>query len=237
VLCEDEAGPFQAIPQPGESWQPEGTPDTQPHEYFRGGTAKMLTLFRPASGQLRTRPVTRTTNTVIHPWLMGELEDILAGLPEADDFFMRDWARWRWPDERIREYTSNPAPYVRMLVVLDNLKGHYSRRFVGWCLEKGVALLYTPLSGSWLNMAESAQRIIIRRVISGQHYETSEELMGALCSASHWWNENPTPFIWGGKRRERRLRARERRHSLGGSAVYCHKPLTVRGNCALRRAA
>ena len=181
--------------------------------------------------------MTRTTNTVIHPWLMGELEDILAGLPEADDFFMRDWARWRWPDERIREYTSNPAPYVRMLVVLDNLKGHYSRRFVGWCLEKGVALLYTPLSGSWLNMAESAQRIIIRRVISGQHYETSEELMGALCSASHWWNENPTPFIWGGKRRERRLRARERRHSLGGSAVYCHKPLTVRGNCALRRAA
>ena len=46
-LNEDEAGPYQAIPQPGASWQPEGHPATQPHEYERGGTAKLLTLFRP----------------------------------------------------------------------------------------------------------------------------------------------------------------------------------------------
>jgi hypothetical protein len=229
VLCEDEAGPFQAIPQPGGSWRPEGMPDTQPHEYFRGGTAKMLTLFRPKDGELRSRPVDRTTNAVIHPWLMGELGDILAGLPETDDVFMRDWASWRWPDERIREYTSNPAPHVRMLLVLDNLKGHYTKSFVEWCLEKGVALLYTPLGGSWLNMAESAQRIIIRRVISGQHYQTSEELISALSSALRWWSANPIPFIWGGKRQERRYRARQRRHRLGGSAAYCHKPLTARG--------
>ena len=237
MLCEDEAGPFQAIPQPGESWRPEGMPDIQPHEYIRGGTAKMLTVFRPKDGQLRIHPVKRTTNSVIHPWLMGELEDILTELPETDDVFMRDWATWRWPDERIREYTSNPAPYVSVLVVLDNLKGHYTKSFVGWCLESGVALLYTPLGGSWLNMAESAQRIIIRRVISGQHYQTSEELMGALSSASRWWNENPTPFIWGGKRRERRLRARQRRHALGGSGACSHKSLTVRGNHTLRQAA
>ena len=48
VWCEDEAGPFQAVPHPGVSWQPRGQPATQPHEYIRGGTTKILTLFHPA---------------------------------------------------------------------------------------------------------------------------------------------------------------------------------------------
>src|SRR6266852_294059 len=52
-LNEDEAGPYQAIPQPGASWQPEGHPALQPHEYERGGTAKLLTLFRPVTGEIR----------------------------------------------------------------------------------------------------------------------------------------------------------------------------------------
>jgi transposase len=38
VWCEDEAGPFQAVPHPGSSWQPHGRAATQPHEYVRGGT-------------------------------------------------------------------------------------------------------------------------------------------------------------------------------------------------------
>jgi len=226
VLCEDEAGPFQAIPQPGGSWQPEGMPDIAPHEYFRGGTAKMLTLFRPRNGELRSQPVARTTNSVLHPWLMGELEDILTSLPEPDNMVLRDWSSWRWPDERIRDYTQNPAPRVRMLLVLDNLKGHYTKSFVAWCLEHGVALLYTPLGGSWLNMAESVQRIIIRRAISGQHYQSAGALMDALSSASRWWNANPTPFVWGGKRKERRRRARERHYALGGSGACATRPVT-----------
>src|SRR5713101_142289 len=53
VWCEDEAGPYQAVPQPGRSWQPQGEPARQPHEYIRGGTAKLLTLFRPATGEVR----------------------------------------------------------------------------------------------------------------------------------------------------------------------------------------
>ena len=50
VWCQDEAGPYQAVPQPVPAWQPEGHPRRQPHEYVRGGTAKLLTLFRPATG-------------------------------------------------------------------------------------------------------------------------------------------------------------------------------------------
>jgi len=84
VWCEDEAGPFQGIPQPGGSWQPEGMPDREPHECFRGGTAKMLTLFRPKDEELRSKSAARTTNSVIHPWFTGELEDMT---PENCDYF------------------------------------------------------------------------------------------------------------------------------------------------------
>src|SRR3954470_12597534 len=81
VWCEDEAGPFQAVPHPGVSWQPRGQPATQPHEYIRGGTTKILTLFHPATGQVRLQSAACCTNAVLHPWLRERLSDILAVLP------------------------------------------------------------------------------------------------------------------------------------------------------------
>jgi hypothetical protein len=83
VWCEDEAGPFQAVPHPGVSWQPREHPATQPHEYIRGGTTKILTLFHPASGQVRLQSATRCTNAVLHPWLRERLSAILAELPPS----------------------------------------------------------------------------------------------------------------------------------------------------------
>jgi hypothetical protein len=38
-----------------------------PHEYIRGGTAKLLTLFRPATGEVRAKGVPRAPNAVLHP--------------------------------------------------------------------------------------------------------------------------------------------------------------------------
>lgn len=40
--------------------------------------------------------------------------------------------------------------------------------------------LYTPLGGSWLNMAESVQRIIVRRALSGQHPQQAQALIDWL---------------------------------------------------------
>src|ERR671916_79435 len=81
VWCQEEAGPYQAIPQPGATWAPVGEPARLPHEYVRGGTAKLLTLFRPATGALRAKGVTNATNAVLHPWLQAELTAVLATLP------------------------------------------------------------------------------------------------------------------------------------------------------------
>jgi hypothetical protein len=81
IGCEDEAGPFQTVPQRGSSWQPQGQPAKQPHEYFRNGTAKVLTLFHPNTGEVRVHGVTSCTNVVLHGWLEQELRAIVAGLP------------------------------------------------------------------------------------------------------------------------------------------------------------
>ncbi len=216
VWCQDEAGPYQTVPYPGASWRPAGDPLRQPHEYVRAGTAKLLTLFRPATGAVRGQGVTSTRNAVLHPWVQTELTQILAALPttpvtEAGRPLVARWTTWLGREPR------DPLPPLRMILIWDNLAGHLSWAMVRWLFQRGVMPLYTPLSGSWLNMAESVQRIISRRALAGQHPETPAEIIGWLAETVAGWNAAPTPFVWGGKRHARRERARQRR--IGGSAA------------------
>jgi hypothetical protein len=89
--------------------------------------------------------------------------------------------------------------------------------------EHGILPLYTPLSGSWLNMAESLQRIIVRRALAGQHPPSAAEVIQWLEETVAGWNAAPTPFVWDGKRRERRVRARQRRLGGSGAALAHHQ--------------
>ena len=226
---QDEAGPYQAIPQPGPSWQPEAEPARQPHEYVRGGTAKLLTLFRPATGQVRADAVDRAPNAVLHPWLKRELTAILAACPPAPTEAVPGW---RWADwDRRPEADRRDAPLddrfppIRVVLIWDNLAGHHSADIVQWCRERGILLLYTPIGGSWLNMAESLQRIIVARALGGQHPQNAQEVIDWLNATVRGWNAAPTPFVWGGKRAARRARARARRHALGGSGAYSRHPI------------
>jgi hypothetical protein len=222
VLCnQDEAGPYQTVPYPGERWEPEGNPARQPHEYARNGTAKLLTLFRPATGEVRAKGVTRAPNAVLHPWLQEELERILATLPAVTtpETERPEAAQWKtWLGHEPRE----SLPPLRLILIWDNLAGHLSWSIVRWLFQHGVMPLYTPLSGSWLNLAESLQRIIVRRALAGQHPQTPKEIISWLEETVAAWNEDPTPFSWGGKRKERRERTRQRR--LGGSAAVVTNP-------------
>ena len=158
MWCEDEAGPFQAVPHPGSSWRPHGRPATQPHEYVRGGTTKILTLFHPATGQVYLQSVTSCTNAVLHGWLKTELTAILTALPavtgSADAAAAR--AAWQvWQNGLTAPFTlPEQLPPLRLLLVWDNLAGHKSVGMVLWLCQHGIMPLYTPLGGSWLNMAE-----------------------------------------------------------------------------------
>lgn len=179
-----------------------------PHEYIRGGTAKLLTLFRPATGEVRARGVEAAPNSVLHPWLHEQLTQILAELPLPMEGEWDEW--WGYHLNRV-------LPPPRMILIWDNLAGHKSAVMVEWLLEHGVIPLYTPLSGSWLNMAESVQRIVVRRALAGQHPQTAQEVIGWLEDTVVGWNRAPTPFIWKGKRHARRRRTRA--HRMGGSGA------------------
>jgi hypothetical protein len=224
----DQAGPFQTLPYPGHSWGPEGHSRHYSHEYVRNGTAKLLTLFHPVDGQVRVKGVTSCPNSVLHPWLKQELTDILAGLPQPPSLPPEaNRAAWEMWFEGLSVRPPLPAdlPPVRLLLIVDNLKGHKSHDLVHWFFEHGIIPLYTPLGASWLNMAESIQRILERRALDGQHPTTPAEIIDGLEATAHAWNRAPTPFVWGGKRATRRARSRQRRHTLGGSGACTYRPI------------
>jgi hypothetical protein len=139
VWCEDEAGPFQAVPQPGRSWQPQGQPACQPHEYVRAGTAKILTLFHPATGQVRIQSVAQVTNAILHPWLRTTLSDIVAALPDPAEPLTPEanralWSAWQ---EGLTAHFTLPEdlPPLRLLLVWDNLAGHKTPEMVQWLVS------------------------------------------------------------------------------------------------------
>ena len=113
-----------------------------------------------------------------------------------------------------------------MLLVLDNLAGHKTPDFLVWLFRQGILPLYTPLGGSWLNMAESIQRILKRRALDGQYPLDVATIITWLEDTARGWNAHPTPFVWAGKRQARRQRAPERQpHRLGGSGACSLHPL------------
>ncbi len=177
---------------------------------------------------MRAKGVTQATNAVLHPWLQQELTQILEALPPVLDpqAPLRQWESWGW-DAAVREGwgLEAPLPPIRLILVWDNLTGHKNKELVRWLVEQGVLPLYTPIGGSWLNMAESVQRVLVRRALAGQHPETAAQVIEWLEATAAGWNQDPTPFEWGGKRAARRQRARERRHRLGGSGAYTRRRL------------
>jgi hypothetical protein len=202
VWGEDEAGPFQTQPTRGASWELAAYPKRQAHQYMRNGTAKALTLFHPATGQVRSKGVRSCTNAVLHPWLKQELAAILDRVPAPEPVVSSEdnraqWARWQ-AGLTVRVPLPAELPPLRMLLVLDNLTGHQTPELVRWLFAHGIMPLYTPLGASWLNMTESLQRILSQRALSGQHPETPEQIIDWLETAARAWNRTPAPFEWVG---------------------------------------
>jgi hypothetical protein len=187
-----------------------------------------MTLFHPADGRVRVEGVTACPNAVLHPWLKRELAAVLAALPPAAPAGRPGEVRAAW--ERWQAGLTCPItlpvelPPLRVLLVLDNLAGHRTPEFVLWLFTHGVMPVYTPLSGSWLNMAESIQRVLKARALSGQNPTCTGEIIRWFEAVATHWNRDPTPFEWGGERAARR--ERQRRHRVGGSGATTRRPVS-----------
>lgn len=220
---QDEAGPYHALPHEGEHWHPAGTPRLLPHESQRGGTATLVTLFRPATGVVRAKGVLSAPTVVLHPWLtepfLQEVEAIERRHPaetfpaEADRPVCTPWETW------LGHPLQQPRPPLRIMLIWENLAGHHTSEMVEWLLDHGSLPLSTPLSGSWLHLAESVQRIIVCRALCGQHPQTAHQVIDWLEHTVEGWNQHPTPCVWNGTSRRRRERARLRRLGGSGAAV------------------
>jgi transposase len=225
VYTTDQAGPYQTKPYGGCSWSTQEKPQRQAHEYQPNGTAKVMTLFHPASGKVSVKGVRSCTNEVLHPWLKQELATVLAQLPEvpANVSELHDWEFW-YRDLSVSPSRPKELPPLRLLLILDNLTGHKSVEFVLWCFYHGIALLYTPLGGSWLNMTESIQSILKGRALNGCHPKKPEEIMLWFDEVAEHWNQQPTPFEWKGKRWRRR-RHQRKQYILSGSGACTRQPI------------
>ena len=173
----------------------------------------------------------RCTNVVLHAWLKAQLSDILKTLPDAVKLDAATnallWQQWQ-QGLAVKITLPKELPPLRMLLIWDNLKGHYTPEMVLWLFAHGIMPLYTPVGGSWLNLAESIQRILVRRALEGQSPQTPQQIIQLLEATACGWNRAPTPFVWGGKRAARRTRSRQRRHALGASGAYASRPLRRR---------
>jgi transposase len=192
----------------------------------RGGTTKILTLFQRATGQVHLQPVARGTNAILHPWLKTTLAAIVAALPTVAAPIDRDQNRRLWQvwqaGVTVRFTLPHELPPLRLLV-WDNLTGHKTPEMVLWLCRHGIMPLYTPLGGSWLNLAEAIQRILKRRALDGQHPQSPAEIGAWFEQTAQAWNQQPTPFMWNGKRRQRRRKRPDDGHPVGGAAAQTQR--------------
>src|SRR3954470_24007347 len=158
------------------------------------------------------------------------LEDVTARLPTITDVIDPGLNRTLWQVWQngltVRFTLPEDLPPLRVLLVWDNLAGHKTPEMVGWLCRHGIMPLYTPLGGSWLNMAEAIQRILKRRALDGQYPTSPAEIGTWFAQTAHAWNQRPTPFIWNGKRRKRRRNRPGDGHPVGGSAAFTLRPIS-----------
>ena len=80
----------------------------------------MLTLFHPASGEVRVKGVIQSTNAILHPWIKAQVEDILTSLPEKPildkESNCQAWKTWQ-SGLSVRITLPKQLPPLRMLLI------------------------------------------------------------------------------------------------------------------------
>ena len=138
-------------------------------------------------------------NAVRHDWPRRELTAVLEDLPAppirtgAAGAAIRAWERWQDGLTMRSTWLAELMPLPRKLV-LDGRAQDAGVRVLT-VRARGDAVGHTA-GGSWLNMAESIQRILKQRAPGDQHPEVTGQIIGWFEAAGHW-NASPTLFAGG----------------------------------------
>src|SRR5439155_17805482 len=185
------------------------------HAYGRGGTAKRLTLLRPATGEVRARGVTRAPTTVLPPGLRAVLTQMRPELPRY---------RRRPPVAR-RPRSSRPGgsdgrswPTATTTTIrpcacsCSGITWPGTRRRSGCTGGASRAACPSTRPGAARGCPGLRRSSLsVRRAVDGQHPRNATAIITWLEETVAGGNAGPPPFVWDGKRRERRQRARQRR--------------------------
>lgn len=141
LICLDEL-PVQLLDDVREPLPPApGQVAKEDYEYQRAGTANIFLVFAPLLGKRYTKVTARRTK--------------------------QDWAHW------LRELLDGHfAAAEKVVIVMDNLNTHSPSSFYetfapaeAQRLAERLEIHYTPVHGSWLNMAESELSALDRQCL------------------------------------------------------------------------
>jgi hypothetical protein len=103
----------------------------------------MLSLFHPKTGALRVRGVQQSTNVILHPWFKEQITQILAALPPVPEpalpaaVNLAQWQDWQEGLTVTFSLLSCALPPLRMLLIWDNLVGHWNADLLVWLMRQG----------------------------------------------------------------------------------------------------
>jgi hypothetical protein len=108
-----------------------------------------------------------------------------------------DWAYF------MRELIEVHYPHAeKLVVVMDNLNTHSPASFYevfkpeeAWRLSQKLEIHYTPLHGSWLNMAEIELSVLARQALSGR-IPTLQALQERIAAWQERRNQRQTTISW-----------------------------------------
>jgi transposase len=183
VLCIDQKGPVQLREHAGGGYAPVGKAPRRPSEYKRHGIAYVLGALCPHTGQVWARCF-RKYNRFTVIWFLGWL---------------------------LRQLPGEQAIYI----IWDQAGAHTAQDVAQW-LEKHhpgrVHLRFTPTKAAWLNLIEAWWTIFSRDLLRGARLTDRAQFRAAVKRYVAYWNEEPTPFLWGRRRTRRCFRAGPLRH-------------------------
>lgn len=175
MVCLDEMGPTSAKSFLGHALVDVAARPAkrarQEIDYGRRGAGYVFGAFQPATGAALTRTAERRTTA-----------NFVAFLEVAD----------AWIDPTV----------ARVYAILDHLYAHRATDVMLFALaHPRWEFVFQPKYAAYLNLIEPWWKTLRSLALTGQRFETWEEICAAVAAATAYWNAHRHPFHWGRRRR------------------------------------
>jgi transposase len=112
-----------------------------------------------------------------------------------------------WIDFLVRVEQWLPAEVEHIYAIQDNLSAHRATDVLLFSLaHPRWEFVFQPVYAAYLNLIEPWWKVLRSLALKGRRFETWEEIIQAVATATDYWNQHRHPFVWGRRRRHRPTR-------------------------------